>query len=60
MSSFPAGRFIKRLFEIWNFSNWGFFKHKWIIAAMAIIFGTFFLGPWETTMINISGALGIA
>ena len=46
------------------FSNWGFFKHrwlifKWIVTIAAIVFGTFFLGPWETTMMNISGKLGM-
>ncbi len=43
------------------FSNWGFFKHtwlifKWIVTATAILF---FLGPWETTMMEISGKLGM-
>ena len=45
-------------------STWGFFKHtwltaKWIVTVTAILFGTFFLGPWETTMMNISKKLGI-
>lgn len=48
-----------------SFSNWGFFKHtwlifKWIVTVTAILFGTFFLGPWETTMMEISGKLGIS
>jgi len=48
-----------------TFSNWGFFKHnwlifKWIVTVAAILFGTFFLGPWETTMMEISGKLGIS
>jgi uncharacterized membrane protein len=47
------------------FSNWGFFKHtwlifKWIITVAAILFGTLFLGPWETTMMEISGKLGMS
>ncbi|NTV01504.1 MAG: hypothetical protein HGB04_01780 [Chlorobiaceae bacterium] len=47
------------------FSNWGFFRHrwltvKWIATVSAIIFGTFWLGPWETAMMEISGKLGIA
>ena len=47
------------------FSHWGFFKHrwitvKWIATVTAIIFGTFWLGPWETAMMEISGKLGIA
>lgn len=46
------------------FSNWGFFKQnwlifKWIVTIGAILFGTFFLGPWETEMMNISGDLGV-
>jgi uncharacterized membrane protein len=45
------------------FSNWGFFRHnwlifKWIVTVAAILFGTFWLGPWETTMMEISGNLG--
>ena len=48
-----------------SFSNWGFFKHpwmiwKWFVTISAIVFGTFFLGPWETTMMQISGRLGQA
>jgi hypothetical protein len=47
------------------FSRWGFFKHrwmifKWIITVIAILFGTFFLGPWETNMMKISGKIGIS
>lgn len=47
------------------FSNWGFFKHnwlnfKWIVTVTAILFGTFFLGPWETAMMDISGKIGLA
>jgi uncharacterized membrane protein len=48
-----------------SFTNWGFFKHawlifKWIVTVSAILFGTFFLGPWETTMMEISGKLGMS
>jgi len=48
-----------------SLSNWGFFKHtwlicKWIITVTAILFGTFFLGPWETTMMEISGKMGMS
>jgi hypothetical protein len=47
-----------------SLSNWGFFKHtrmifKWIVTIVAILFGTFFLGPWETAMMDISGKLGM-
>jgi hypothetical protein len=48
-----------------SFSNWGFLKHKWlifkwIVTITAIVFGTFFLGPWEKTMMEISGKLGMS
>ena len=44
-------------------TNWGFFRHKWvlvkwIITIFCVLSGTFFLGPWETTMVEISGELG--
>jgi uncharacterized membrane protein len=47
------------------FSNWGFFKHnwmifKWVVTVTAILFGTFYLGPWETRMMEISGNLGMS
>ena len=47
------------------FTNWGFFKHKWmifkwIVTVIAILFGTFYLGPWETAMMEISGEMGIS
>ncbi len=46
-----------------SFSHWGFFRHpwlvcKWIVTVAAILFGTFFLGPWETAMMEISGEIG--
>lgn len=46
-------------------SNWGFIKQrwitvKWVFTVSAILFGTFYLGPWETAMMNISGDLGLA
>jgi len=48
-----------------TFSNWGFFRHrwlifKWIVTVIAILFGTFFLGPWETEMMKISGKTGLS
>ncbi|MCL1893725.1 MAG: hypothetical protein FWG02_05780 [Holophagaceae bacterium] len=44
-------------------TNWGFFRHrwvliKWIITIFCILSGTFLLGPWETTMLNISHKFG--
>ena len=32
---------------------------KWMVTVAAILFGTFYLGPWETTMMEISGKLGM-
>ncbi len=47
------------------FTRWGFFRHgwmifKWAVTVSAIVFGTFWLGPWETAMMDISGRLGLA
>ena len=47
------------------FTNWGFFKHrwvtvKWIVNVGGILFGTFFLGPWLNAMPELSGRLGLA
>lgn len=44
------------------FTNWGFFKHKWLIfkwvvTVGCILFGTFFLGEWEKGMTAISAEL---
>ena len=41
------------------FTNWGFVKHrwvavKWVITIIAILSGTFFLGPWEKTLLQLS------
>jgi len=41
------------------FTNWGFFKYdwvtvKWIITVATILFGAFFLGPWNNTTVAIS------
>lgn len=46
------------------FTNWGFFKHrwvtvKWIINIGGILFGTFWLGPWLNGMPPISSAIGL-
>ena len=48
-----------------SFSDWGFFKHnwiifKWVVTVAAILFGTFYLGPWEANMMEISGRIGIS
>ncbi|MGE4319170.1 MAG: hypothetical protein AB7E96_09755 [Deferribacterales bacterium] len=44
------------------FTGFGFFKHrwiifKWIVTVSCILFGTFYLGVWETNMTEISGRL---
>lgn len=46
------------------FTNWGFFKHKWILVKWvltisAILSGTFLLGPWEERMLAISREMGL-
>jgi hypothetical protein len=45
------------------FTNWGFFRHKWVFAkwaitAFCILSGTFYLGPWETDMVVLSSQHG--
>lgn len=47
------------------FTNWGFFKHrwivvKWIITVIEIAFGTFASHPWLTENLTIIGRLGEA
>lgn len=47
------------------FTNWGFFKHgwlvyKWIVTLTLIVTGTFYLGPMTTEMVDISNKLRLA
>ncbi len=47
------------------FTNWGWFKHrwitvKWIILLYGIISGTFFLGPWLNSLPPLSKAEGMS
>jgi len=47
------------------FTNWGFFKHrwllvKWILTILQAGFGTFFLGPWLNNNVDIIRATGEA
>ena len=42
------------------FTNWGFFKHrwvmwKWVLTILAMLSGTFMLGVWEGNMLEMSG-----
>ena len=41
------------------FTNWGFFKHnwlivKWIMTVLQMLFGTFALGPWLNGNVDIA------
>jgi hypothetical protein len=41
------------------FTNWGFFKHnwlivKWVMTTLQILFGTFALGPWLNGNVDIA------
>lgn len=45
-------------------TSWGFFRHYWIVFkwaanVAAILFGTFFLGPWLNAMPPISRVEGL-
>jgi hypothetical protein len=47
------------------FTGWGFFRHrwllvKWVITLFCVLSGTFWLGPWETAMLDVSGRAGDA
>lgn len=52
--------FIGIVYGIWT--NWGFFKHKWItvkwvVTVAQILFGTFVLGPWVNENVEIASQL---
>lgn len=57
------GTFVTALvFSIWT--NWGWFKHnwiivKWIICLFGLVFGTFWLGPWMSGNAEIAKELGM-
>lgn len=57
------GTFLTALvYSIWT--NWGWFKHnwilvKWIICVFGMIFGTFWLGPWVSEMSHIAQDKGM-
>ena len=51
------------IYSIWT--NWGWFKHrwitvKWIICAYGVAFGTYPLGPWMSGLAKISKEKGLA
>lgn len=46
------------------FTNWGWFKHrwvtvKWMVNFFGIILGTFWLGPWMNSLPAISRSKGV-
>lgn len=50
------------IYSTWT--NWGWFKHKWIIVKWAIciygiIFGTYPLGSWMSEVVHISKDAGL-
>ena len=50
------------IYSLWT--NWGWFKHRWItvkwcINIFGLIFGTFFLGPWLNGLPPIVKKLGL-
>jgi hypothetical protein len=54
------GSLITGLLISW-FTNWGFFRYKWVtvkwvLTVASMIFGTFWLGPWLNGMEAISAA----
>lgn len=58
-----VGTFLTALvYSLWT--NWGWFKHKWItvkwiVCVFGMIFGTFWLGPWIGEMAQIAHETGM-
>lgn len=57
------GCLVSGLLLCWQ-THWGFFKYRWIIVKLivtvsAILFGTFWLGPWSNKLAAISRAQGL-
>ncbi len=51
------------IYSVWT--NWGWFKHKWItvkwiICLYGVVFGTYPLGPWMSSLAHISKKQGIS
>ena len=51
------------IYSIWT--NWGFFKHrwvivKWVITLYGVLFGTFALGPWLNALSPMAREMGMA
>ena len=51
------------IYSVWT--NWGWFKHrwiivKWIICLYGVIFGTYPLGPWMSSLARLSEEKGLA
>jgi len=58
-----ASLLIGIIYGIWT--NWGFFKHKWltvkwIMTVAQILFGTFVLGPWVNENVDIANLRDVA
>lgn len=55
-----ASLLIGVIYGVWT--NWGFFKHKWLIfkwvmTIIQVLFGTFVLGPWVNDNVEIANTL---
>jgi hypothetical protein len=51
------------IYSVWT--NWGWFKNnwiavKWIICIYGVVFGTYPLGPWMSSLADISEKKGLA
>jgi hypothetical protein len=50
------------VYSMWT--NWGWFKHKWVlvkwvICVYGIFFGTYPLGPWQSELVHIAHEKGL-
>jgi hypothetical protein len=50
------------VYSVWT--NWGWFKHKWVtvkwaVCVYGIVIGTYPLGPWQSSLMDISKEQGL-
>ena len=51
------------MYSVWT--NWGWFKHnwimvKWVICLYGVVFGTYPLGPWMSSLARMSKEQGLS
>ncbi len=51
------------IYSVWT--HWGWFRHnwitvKWVICIYGVVFGTYPLGPWMSSLVEIAKTQGLA